>query len=231
MVVNSGNLQVSSGKTSGGLTLDGSKCDNNDKNTQNCAIALDDAEEEDNNSDVISDLTGHIGKWQLIWAIVLSLFQFPSTFHLFSFVFEGAHKDFWCAAPDHLKSIPTAVWRNLTQPKNGCSIIDINFNNILEENFTTALSDTSNFTLTKCINFEYDMDLIGKTVISEWQLICDRDSMVSIVEMCFLAGAAVGSVCSGWISDQFGRRITLMSFATVQCCVGFFITKSLIRVK
>lgn len=87
MVVNSGNLQVSSGKTTGGLTLDGSKCDN-EKNTQNCAIALDDAEEEDNNSDVISDLTGHIGKWQLIWAIVLSFFQFPSTFHLFSFVFE-----------------------------------------------------------------------------------------------------------------------------------------------
>lgn len=40
------------------------------------------------NTDVISDILGHFGWWQFIWALTLSLFQFPSTFHLFSFVFE-----------------------------------------------------------------------------------------------------------------------------------------------
>lgn len=40
------------------------------------------------NTDVISDILGHFGWWQFIWTLTLSLFQFPSTFHLFSFVFE-----------------------------------------------------------------------------------------------------------------------------------------------
>lgn len=40
------------------------------------------------NTDAISDLLGHFGWWQFIWTVTLSLFQFPSTFHLFSFVFE-----------------------------------------------------------------------------------------------------------------------------------------------
>uniref|UniRef100_A0A182T940 Major facilitator superfamily (MFS) profile domain-containing protein n=1 Tax=Anopheles maculatus TaxID=74869 RepID=A0A182T940_9DIPT len=43
---------------------------------------------------------------------------------------------------------------------------------------------------------------------------------MSIVEMCFLAGAALGSVGSGWISDQFGRRHTLMGFALIQGVTG-----------
>jgi hypothetical protein len=47
-----------------------------------------DSEFDDTESDVISDLIGHIGKWQLVWAFVLCLFQFPSTFHIFSWVFQ-----------------------------------------------------------------------------------------------------------------------------------------------
>lgn len=46
------------------------------------------SEFDDTDSDVISDLIGHIGKWQLFWAFILCLFQFPSTFHIFSLVFQ-----------------------------------------------------------------------------------------------------------------------------------------------
>lgn len=46
------------------------------------------ADDQIENTDVISDILGHFGWWQFIWALTLSLFQFPSTFHLFSFVFE-----------------------------------------------------------------------------------------------------------------------------------------------
>lgn len=59
-------------------------------------------------------------------------------------------------------------------------------------NFTSI--NLQGLPLRKCTSFEYDVDLIGKTVISEWALVCGRASMVSVVEMCFLAGAAVGSL-------------------------------------
>lgn len=33
-------------------------------------------------------------------------------------------------------------------------------------------------------------------------------------------GAGLGSVSSGWISDQYGRKHTLMVFATIQLATG-----------
>lgn len=117
-----------------------------------------------------------------------------------------------------MKGIPEQLWKNLTQPKDACSIVDVDFDRLSLFNFTNI--DFHGLPLRKCSSFEYDIDLIGKTVISEWALVCGRASMVSVVEMCFLAGAAVGSLLSGWISDQFGRRYTLLIFATIQTIIG-----------
>lgn len=114
-----------------------------------------------------------------------------------------------------------ALWKNLTQPKDACSIVDVDFDRLNLYNFTNI--NFQGLPLRKCLTFEYDVDLIGKTVISEWALVCGRSSMVSVVEMCFLAGAAVGSLMSGWISDQFGRRATLLIFATIQTIVGEYL--------
>lgn len=46
----------------------------------------DTAQQED--CDVIGDLIGHYGKWQLIMTILLSLFQIPNTFHISSPVYQ-----------------------------------------------------------------------------------------------------------------------------------------------
>ena len=45
-----------------------------------------DGDEED--GDIISDFIGHIDVWQLTWACFLILFQVPSAFHIFSFIYE-----------------------------------------------------------------------------------------------------------------------------------------------
>lgn len=39
-------------------------------------------------SDVISDYIGHYGVWQFFWTLLLCLFQIPSTFQIFIFVFS-----------------------------------------------------------------------------------------------------------------------------------------------
>lgn len=47
---------------------------------------------DDSDSDIISEHIGHIGKWQLFWAIILCLYQFPTTFHIFCLVFQVSKK-------------------------------------------------------------------------------------------------------------------------------------------
>lgn len=38
--------------------------------------------------DCISELIGHIGLWQVVWVAFLIMFQVPSAFHIFSFMFQ-----------------------------------------------------------------------------------------------------------------------------------------------
>lgn len=80
----------------------------------------------------------------------------------------------------------------------------------------------------ECAEFEFGGPA---TVVSEWpaQLQC-HEGLQSLVDMCFLAGAGVGSLASGYLSDKFGRRHTLMVNVLLQAvmgeydlCVGYLI--------
>lgn len=42
----------------------------------------------DDTGDCISELIGHIGPWQVVWVSFLIIFQVPSAFHIFSFMFQ-----------------------------------------------------------------------------------------------------------------------------------------------
>lgn len=116
--------------------------------------------------------------------------------------------------------IPVGLWRNLTQPMSQCKILNAPYETLDAFNLTDYLANESSIELVKCKSWEFDMSLIGKTIISEWSLVCDRMYLGSVVESCFLAGAGLGSVTSGWISDQYGRKQTLMAFATIQLVSG-----------
>ena len=53
-------------------------------------------EEKDENdggddNDVIGELVGNFGKWQLLMTVLLSLFQVPNTFHISSPVYQVSH--------------------------------------------------------------------------------------------------------------------------------------------
>jgi len=135
--------------------------------------------------------------------------------------FQAAQKEFWCARPEHLKSISVEVWRNLTQPINNCSMLNAPYHTLDVFNLTEYFSNSSgSLEMIECRSFEFDMSLIGNTIISEWNMVCDRFYLGSVVESCFLAGAGLGSVSSGWISDRYGRKPTLMAFASIQLVAG-----------
>ncbi|XP_053967589.1 organic cation/carnitine transporter 2 isoform X1 [Anastrepha ludens] len=171
---------------------------------------------QDVDSDVISNFVGHHGRWQFIWTFLLTLFQIPPTFHLFVYTFQTTTKDFWCARPDNAPDMDVSLWKNLSQPSGPCSILNLNYSQLPELSTTAAPT-----VLIPCTNFEFSWDDgSARTIIQEFNLVCSRQQLVSVVEMCFLAGAAVGSVSSGWISDRFGRKHTLMAFVLVQLVSG-----------
>ncbi|EDV92561.1 organic cation transporter protein isoform X1 [Drosophila grimshawi] len=177
---------------------------------------------QDADSDVLSSFLGHYRKWSFMWTFLLCLFQIPTTFHLFMFVFQTAPKEYWCARPTNLQELDIAEWRNLSQSSNGCQLLDIDYSQLILENGNVMNwpSNASDMGYTQCTQFEFsDIDGEAKSLVQEFGLIC-ANNITNVVEMCFLMGAAAGAVLSGWISDRFGRRHTLMAFVSIQTVFG-----------
>ncbi|KAM7359682.1 organic cation transporter protein isoform 1-T2 [Cochliomyia hominivorax] len=196
------------------VNIENSPYDNKNKNKN----LVDDVD-----SDIISNFIEHYGKWNFIWTLILSLFQITPTFQMFAFVFQTVDREFWCARPQQMSSIDAIIWKNLTQTPDSCSILNIDYSklNTMDSLLDYLKSPLQTLNYTTCNQFEFfNDDIEYTTLVQEFNLVCSRRQLLSVVEMCFLAGAAVGSVSSGWISDRFGRKHTLMGFALVQTIFG-----------
>ncbi|KAH8361815.1 hypothetical protein KR200_001273 [Drosophila serrata] len=171
---------------------------------------------------LLERLFGAISPWQSLWCGLLSIFQAICTFHIFVYVFQTAPKDYWCAQPDHLRQMSVSEWRNLSQTSNGCLLLDVDYSQVSHDGnqLINWPANASELGYRQCQHFEFsDVDGSAKTLVQEFELVCGRD-ILSLVETCFLVGAAAGAVLSGWISDRFGRRHTLMAFVTIQSVFG-----------
>ncbi|KAH8416958.1 hypothetical protein KR222_000209 [Zaprionus bogoriensis] len=187
-----------------------------------CLTPLSDDALEQLQSKTLQQLLGSFSRWQRFWCPVLSFLQAICTFHLFVYGFQTAPKDFWCARPSHLQELSVAQWRNLSQTANGCQILDIDYSKVTYDHgqLINWPSETTNLSYRQCQLFEFsDIDGDDRTLVQEFSLVCDNN-ITNFVEMCFLIGAAAGAVLSGWISDRFGRRHTLMAFVTIQTIFG-----------
>ncbi|KAL0880250.1 hypothetical protein ABMA27_002707 [Loxostege sticticalis] len=71
-----------------------------------------------------------------------------------------------------------------------------------------------------CKNPEYDTSVFTSTIITEWDLICDRRWMASFTQTVFQFGTLVGSVLFGMAADRFGRRKPLLLVVIIQLATG-----------
>ena len=111
--------------------------------------------------------------------------------------------------------------------RDACYVYDVNFTSLIlnfEGNQTHMREiDSSNGTteLKTCSKWEYDTSKTGPTLVSEWDLVCNRAWLQALTKSVFLIGQFFGVITGGILSDRFGRQ-----------CVGriAFITTILMRV-
>lgn len=72
----------------------------------------------------------------------------------------------------------------------------------------------------KCLNYDYDTDTFSKTLQMEWDLVCDKASLVSISQTVFMLGILVGSIVFGILADIYGRRLPLVAAVCLQLVFG-----------
>ncbi|XP_075984568.1 organic cation transporter protein-like [Anticarsia gemmatalis] len=92
----------------------------------------------------------------------------------------------------------------------------VNLGNSTEEVFNnTCYKD--------CLEYEYDTSPFDNTIVSEWDLICDRRWLASFTQMMLQLGVLVGSITFGFLSDRYGRKITFLVAITTVIIFGLII--------
>ncbi|XP_077295924.1 organic cation transporter protein isoform X2 [Arctopsyche grandis] len=173
--------------------------------------------------DPIAECIGNYGLWQLKTTFLLSLCSFPCTFHIFAPTFLAAPQEFWCARPNSLNMVSIDKWRNFSQSEDACQILDLNWSTVDKDTIENGYAP-SDAKLIPCTHWEYDKSIFTTTIISEWNLVCDRASLNTLAETLFLAGIGAGGVVSGMISDRFGRKKTMVAALFLQTLLGLSIT-------
>ncbi|CAG5027932.1 unnamed protein product [Parnassius apollo] len=173
---------------------------------------------EEDEADVVSSVIGDYGRWQLLMTFLLAMFSLPCTFLIYLPTFTVKSTKFWCRIPDYLVGLPIQDWINYSQPVDACYV------RVLPEGITveSILNHTAPIldSFQKCQEWDFDRSEIGDTIISEWNLVCNRSALTSLSEVVYLIGVGIGGVIGGWISDKFGRKRILMGLMFLQCTLA-----------
>ncbi|XP_045518256.1 organic cation transporter-like protein [Pieris brassicae] len=74
-----------------------------------------------------------------------------------------------------------------------------------------------------CLKYDYDASPFDNTIVSEWDLVCERGWLASFTQMVLQLGILLGSIVFGFLSDRYGRKITFLISITFLVLLGFAI--------
>ncbi|KAL4719754.1 hypothetical protein ACJJTC_013314 [Scirpophaga incertulas] len=165
---------------------------------QTLQMILAQAEVKDNN-DAFSRILGQLGTWQMIIFLSVSLVKLSSGWVQMAILFLTPSLKYWCV---EFKS-SVAPFGNNTASSIGMVIN------------STCYKD--------CERYDYDTGPFDRTIVSEWDLICEKRWLTSFTQMVLQFGILIGSIVFGFMSDRFGRKITFLVSVTTLIAFGFAI--------
>ncbi|XP_052750899.1 organic cation transporter protein-like [Galleria mellonella] len=77
-----------------------------------------------------------------------------------------------------------------------------------------------------CLKYAYDTSPFVNTIISEWDLVCERNWLASFTQMMLQLGILIGSIVFGFLSDRYGRKNTFLMSIVILIAFSFGIPYS-----
>lgn len=178
------------------------------------------------NFEIVLEHIGQMGKYQALLAIFILYLAIPVGMDSLGTIFLLAIPSHRCHLPGidanpKYTNFSQQDLLNLSTPLSaeeygGCKMYDYNYTRCLDEMSMDCSQAMSNSSIVSCQSYVYSEAEFGHTVVSEWDLVCDRLILGTTLNSVYYAGAMVGCLLSGNISDNFGRRYVML--------IGTFVT-------
>ncbi|VIO97102.1 Uncharacterized protein BM_BM11809 [Brugia malayi] len=166
---------------------------------------------------------GDFGPFQITLFFVICLpVSLPSAFSAFNQPFVVGQPNHRCRLPEGREDL-SPINEFATPDEMSCQqynatevdqLLNSSINLINEREYLRNLS------LISCqIGWIYDDNIYIDTLVTEYDLVCDRKYWVDLTSMAFYIGSFIGNVLFGYIADKFGRRVSFFSIlATLVIC-------------
>ncbi|KYO24720.1 solute carrier family 22 member 16 [Alligator mississippiensis] len=145
-------------------------------------------------SERLFDTLGHFGRFQAC-IYFASVFQAMSCgIHYLASVFMAVTPKFVCSIPGNMEN--GEIWE-----LNQCS------RSRREGSLDLAYEYNGNKSVFSCSHgYIYDHTKWTSTIVTEWDLVCEREWLAKLTQPTFMLGVLIGAVIFGDIADRMGRR-------------------------
>ncbi|XP_022253267.1 solute carrier family 22 member 4-like [Limulus polyphemus] len=161
----------------------------------------------------ITDVIGNLGRLQCYIIILLIYRGVPTAWEVLALPFLAPDTDHWCAKPHQLENWTVIQWKNVSIPfdtkKQEFSQCQSYSYKLVESPNSWDVIIDQNVTV-PCIKWDYTTK--DNTIITQWDLFCDREWLVSMNQTVFMLGMLTGVFISGHLSDRFERRPVFLGF-------------------
>lgn len=143
-----------------------------------------------------------------------------------SYQFVGATPDHWCSVgplreanwTQHQVLNFAIPYSNASGEYETCYMYDFNYTAVAEMGYDAAMANKSFLDLgsnriTKCYSRDFNLTQYQSTVVTEWDLVCERRVLYSSTQSVVMGGKLIGFIIFGYLFDVLGRR-PLVLFCT-----------------
>lgn len=170
----------------------------------------------------ILDVLGGFGTYHALMVFLVVLRAFPTAWTNMMTPIIAPDMDHWCARPE---DVPVSVanmssdeWKSWAVPRVDQGFDRCHMYRVYEASNGSWAVDR-NQTL-RCDRWEYDTSVYESTIVNEWDLVCGRGYHRSVTQSVVMAGALVGVLLFGEMSDRLGRRPTFFTCVLIITTFG-----------
>ncbi|CAG2067716.1 unnamed protein product, partial [Timema podura] len=127
-------------------------------------------------SDAVQAAVGDGGQWQIIIYLWMSILKLAVAWHQLGIVFLAPPVDFRCRQGEPRNFTRKRVEHCFWQDQNG--------------------------TDSPCTAWEYDRSVFTETIVTEWNLVCDRHQLANVAQTVFMFGVLMGNALFGMAADR-----------------------------